>query len=551
MFLVVAWDGADLDLIEPWLERGELPTLASLLERSAVRCLESTRPPVTFPAWTSFLTAATPDRHGVSDFTIRDGYRLRFVNASDRRIPTVFSLMADAGLRVGTYGVPATHPPEALTAFQIPGFDTPFGASPDASTSFPPGLGRRIVQEYGSLGVEGPDQVRIEDGWHANALRLMLATVAKRTRIFVDLIEDTKPACAMIHFMESDTVSHQFRQYCDPHSPHYEAGRHDDAMLDVYRALDSALARLLDAVGPNGAVMLLSDHGGAPSSDRAICWNRWLADHGRLRFRDTRSTGFLPLAKRLAIRWLPRTLHARVFAALRGAAGRVEGAARFAGIDWHETDLFCDESGYQAAFWLNLQGREPEGRVGRDKAADVLAALERDLVALRDPFDGGPVVETVWRREQLFDGPYAGRIPDLLADLRRPEGLVYSALPSRGGHERRVFRRLSRAEMTGARGRTMPGAHAPLGLCALSGRGVRAGRYATGTLHDAGATLLAMHGIDALAAMNGRPWTDCLVLPLPVAAGVARPGAAALPAPYSLDEEVLVADRLRALGYIG
>ena len=75
MILVVAWDGADLDLVEPWIAAGELPHLGALMERGATRALASTRPPVTFPAWTTFLTAATPDRHGISDFTSLRGQK--------------------------------------------------------------------------------------------------------------------------------------------------------------------------------------------------------------------------------------------------------------------------------------------------------------------------------------------------------------------------------------------------------------------------------------------------------------------------------------------
>ncbi len=67
MILVVAWDGADLGLVEPWIAAGELPHLAALVERGATRSLASTRPAVTFPAWTSFLTASSPDRHGIPE----------------------------------------------------------------------------------------------------------------------------------------------------------------------------------------------------------------------------------------------------------------------------------------------------------------------------------------------------------------------------------------------------------------------------------------------------------------------------------------------------
>lgn len=552
MILVVAWDGADLGLVEPWIASGDLPVLASLLARGAVRPLESTRPPVTFPAWTAFLTAATPDRHGLSDFTLRDGYRVRFANASDRRLPTIFARMSAAGLRVGTYAVPATYPPEPLSAFQVPGFDTPFGASPAARTTQPEGFARRLLERYGTLAIEGPSQARIDDGWHRAALMKMLTTIEERTRIFADLLTEQALDCAMIHFIESDTVSHQFRHFCDPTSPRYVASSLGDAMRTVYRALDASLGRLVAAAGEDAHVVVLSDHGSAATSDRAIFWNRWLASSGRLRFKRRLSAPGGSAAKAAALRLLPQGLHARVFSALRGAAGRIESGVRFAGIDWSGTDVFSEELAYQPAFWLNLVGREPAGRVRPEDAERILAALERDLLALRDPFDGEKVVRRVWRRDDLYDGPLSMRLPDVLVDLEQPGGSVYAAGPSRGGRERQVFRRLRPAEMTGARGTSMPGSHSFHGLCALAGPCVRPGRYATGTLADAGASVLALAGIAPGAGANGRAWVDCIDARgisacETSAADVAEPVESLM---YSAAEERLVAERLRALGYI-
>lgn len=551
MILVVAWDGADLGLVEPWVASGDLPVLGALLQRGAVRRLESTRPPVTFPAWTTFLTAATPDRHGVSDFTLREGYRVRFANASDRRVPTIFARMSAAGLRVGTYAVPATYPPEPLSGFQVPGFDTPFGASPEAAMTHPAELGPRLLDRYGSLAVEGPSQARISAGWHRSALTQMLATIDARTRVFVDLLAEQSYDCAMVHFIESDTVSHQFRHYCDRGSPRYVDSDLGDAMRTVYRALDRALGHLIAAAGEDAHVVLLSDHGSAATSDRAVFWNRWLADTGRLRFKRN-AVSFGAAAKTVATRFLPQGFHARLFSSLRGAAGRLESAARFHAIDWSATDVFSEELGYQPAFWLNLAGREPEGRVDPREAESVIAELERDLLALRDPFDGAKVVRRVWRREELYDGPFRSRIPDVLVDLERCNGTVYAGAPSRGGREREVFRRLRPAEMTGERGTSMPGSHALHGMCALAGPYVRPGRYATGTLADAGATVLALAGVAPAVAANGRLWTDCIEVPEIAVSEtpVCEPARASEPLVYSAEEERLVAERLRALGYI-
>ena len=66
--LIIGIDGATFDLIEPWADQGKLPTFKSLLDAGVHGELKSTIPPVTAPAWTSFMTGMNPGKHGLFDF---------------------------------------------------------------------------------------------------------------------------------------------------------------------------------------------------------------------------------------------------------------------------------------------------------------------------------------------------------------------------------------------------------------------------------------------------------------------------------------------------
>jgi hypothetical protein len=175
--------------------------------------------------------------------------------------------------------------------------------------------------------------------------------------------------------------------------------------------------------------------------------------------------------------------------------------------------------------------------------------LTRDLLAMRDPFDGGPVVERVRRRAEIADGPFAERLPDLTLELRQPDGFSYAALSSRAGLERQALRRLTASEASGARGGSMPGAHRNHGMCILAGPDVRPGRYPLGALADAGATAMALCGCAPHPQAEGRPWRDCVDIG-PLRAPGAESEVAAAPQRYDTDQESEVAERLRALGYL-
>src|SRR5436189_6127990 len=73
--LVIGWDGADWRILDPLLERGVLPNLASLIERGGRAVLRSTLPTHSWTAWPSFLTGVDPAEHGVFDILEGRGAR--------------------------------------------------------------------------------------------------------------------------------------------------------------------------------------------------------------------------------------------------------------------------------------------------------------------------------------------------------------------------------------------------------------------------------------------------------------------------------------------
>jgi predicted AlkP superfamily phosphohydrolase/phosphomutase len=558
VLLVVAWDGAGFGEIEDWLRRGELPHLEALVSRGSLRPLRSTQPPVTFPAWTSFMTGADPSHHGVTDFTVRDGsaYSIRFVNSSWRRVPTVWRRLTDLGKTVGVFGFPATYPPEPLS-LQVCGFDTPLGAVGARKAASPPGLAERLQETYGAIGIEGPDQTNIGPGWHDATLAFLEDAVKRRAKIACDLIAEGNFDVFAVHFMESDTVSHHFQQFCDPLSPrHRKAASSNvaDAIPRVYRALDEALGTLLEASGSDASVMLVSDHGSAGSGDRVVFWNRWLADRGYLSWKQGSRVQGVMLAglKRAALSVLPGSVARWLLARLPAGADRLESARRFSGIDWEGTQAFSEELNYNPSIWLNIVGREPQGCLEPCEVDAFVTRLERDLLSMRDPIDGGPVVERVRRREDLYDGPALGAMPDLTLELRKPGGYAYANGPSLGGAESLPVRRLRARELSGAKGTYMSGCHSALGFCVTAIPGQLAATLPEGMIEEAGATLAAMAHPGLASSFQLAPWSDVVATSdAGEAPGSLRAdGDEQPPQGYTEAEEAEVRRRLQDLGYL-
>ena len=95
--LIIGFDGATFDLIRPWAAAGYLPHLAALMGDGVTADLASTLPPVTSPAWPTFMTGANPGKHGVFDFIQPHGENFTLVNSTRIRQPTLWRRLSDLG----------------------------------------------------------------------------------------------------------------------------------------------------------------------------------------------------------------------------------------------------------------------------------------------------------------------------------------------------------------------------------------------------------------------------------------------------------------------
>ena len=97
--MVIGLDGATWDVLQPWMEAGYLPNLASLVVAGTSGRLRSTIPPVTAPAWATFQTGMNPGKHGLFHFTRYQpgSYDTALVNATSIAPRTLCGLLGDAG----------------------------------------------------------------------------------------------------------------------------------------------------------------------------------------------------------------------------------------------------------------------------------------------------------------------------------------------------------------------------------------------------------------------------------------------------------------------
>jgi predicted AlkP superfamily phosphohydrolase/phosphomutase len=220
---------------------------------------------------------------------------------------------------------------------------------------------------------------------------------------------------------------------------------------------------------------------------------------------------------------------------------------RFGAIDMENTVAFSDELNYFPGIYLNIAGREPKGTVHPNERHEAILRIRAALLEVRDPWTGRPVFRDVVRREELFDGPYLERAPDLLLGLHLDDNYSYNLMPSASappGHD--PWRILTDQQKLGKKGRSLPGSHRSHGFMAIAGPDVRSVGRIDAHIADMTATLLARLGISVPSSFRGRVLWEALegsdaaeALPAGVRQGSGVGG-----------NEAAVEARLRALGYV-
>ena len=109
--LIIGLDGATFDLIIPWVKEGKLKTFKKLMDGGIWGELESTKPPLTCPAWPSFMTGKSSSKHGVVDFIVEGDNGEKVISRSDIDGEPFWDVAGRQGLRSIIVNVPVTYPP--------------------------------------------------------------------------------------------------------------------------------------------------------------------------------------------------------------------------------------------------------------------------------------------------------------------------------------------------------------------------------------------------------------------------------------------------------
>lgn len=427
--LVIGLDGGTFRILEPLAQKGKIPNLKRLMEQGFKAELLSTVPPISAPAWATFITGKNPGKHGILHFVAlkpeessEDGLEIfpggfSLVNLRSIRERTLWQIIGEAGKKVGVMNVPICYPPSAVNGFMICGMLTPPSAK---NFTYPPELADRLGEYEIDLDLEEKEY----DFPRETVVERLIELMQKRAKAARRLMREQPWDLFLLVFTETDRLHHMFWKGLDPRDPDHESPevqRYRALVEGFYEKMDLAVGELIEEAGQGALVIVMSDHGFGPHAQRRVFKYVVMRELG-LAGPASRSLVIilrsliekrLGLNREAAYRYASKVLP---HSWLKRLERRIRAKERLA---WSKSEAFVVTLSEDiGGIYVNRSNLKDE----REYKA-LRAQLTEKLLALRDPEKGQRIVLEVVDRKQLYHGSALEEMPDLVFFLAPGYGL--------------------------------------------------------------------------------------------------------------------------------
>jgi len=476
MILIWGIDSADWSVLNPLMERGELPALAQLVDSGASGTLRSTIPAYTGIALPTILTGKNPGTTGMVGFEKVDGQLNDF---SDVDSETFWETAGRQGKETCIVNVRTTYPPREVENGWLVSGDlyTPpdadgFVSPPDLLDEFP-----ELASFHASLG-------RLDELQREGATREFAETAVEATRTrhtqFEALVAEKQPDMAMFWIGNADKLQH--------------LAWGEEVVEKYYRAIDELLQQTLGRFDPE-TTYVLSDHGHEAVYERELHLNTWLAEEGYLQ-----TTTLAPLSKRIGPlvskfgpEWLKESGRKLSDALKRTGSEQAtpssqeEGNQQFGqgrnvtipGIDYGESKaVLANEWGIDVL-------------ADGDERTGIVDEIVRKLRRLQ--FQGENAIRFAAPREEVYTEPYREAFPDIIV------------LPSRNFHANHTLANTITSKTGGSTHTAGYHIYDPDGIFVAVGDGIDVESDVEFVAEEFGPTVLRALGVAIPADVDGKP----------------------------------------------
>jgi predicted AlkP superfamily phosphohydrolase/phosphomutase len=505
--LVIGLDAMEWSLVERWAAEGKLPAFRRLIDSGVRSELTTTAAQLPDTVWACIYTGTNPAKFEKFFYVQYEGRTMGLRNVPDdaiRRAP-FWDYLSAAGLRVGIVDAPKFPLSKNLNGFQVTNWGA--HATKTARASEPKTLIDEIDSRFGRHPVGDCDKFDAKPDSLRALRQRVLDGVRVHGEMFRSLMRENSWDLFFAGFSAPHCIGHHYWHGVDPSHPRHGEDRDlENAMEEVYRALDREIGEMLSLVDTNTRVLVVAGHGMGPIFHAS--WNL-------PQMLDLWGYGTEP-AGRVVESEKPREAKVNPWRILKMV---VPGWAQYAikgmlpqfaqdqllflwyrgGKKWKGCRAFAiPNNDSVGAIRVSVKGRDRDGLVEPGAEYEqVCRDISDALYELTDKEGGRRLVKQVTLTHEIFHGPFLDQLPDLtvLWDQTFAWNTVYSPR----------FGTLSIRQQD-----SRTGGHSSHGFVLLAGPDVPPGlQLARNSIYDIAPTVLRAANVPIPEDMDGQP------LPIP------------------------------------
>jgi|GEM_PF-5643344 len=277
--LVFGIDGVHWDMVMPLIESGAMPNFKKVMERGVYGNIRTVGAALSSALWTDMATGKDRSKHSIiGNVIVPDGSYIAVPPRSyHRKVPAIWNILSDADRKVAVANWRVTYPPEevngviaSMLAFEEPG------------KVYPESLEAEILKIGKPLRtLKTPDERRMRSGSKTppEVARDFEDDLIVEGNVFNYLTEVDRFDLYAYYSHATDAVQHIFWKFREPEK--FRGGVWDETepewdlteenirafhsfIDDIHIMADSVLGEVIDNIGGDPSIVIVSDHGQQP-----------------------------------------------------------------------------------------------------------------------------------------------------------------------------------------------------------------------------------------------------------------------------------------------
>ena len=376
---VVGLDGVSWGILKEIFTRKVMPTLQQMSERAIRGVLESTIPPFTPTAWTSIATGVNPGKHGIYDFLyFTPSYEVKIHTSNDVKYPRVHEMAGIKGVKSICINQPLTYPIIPVKNVAV----ISDWLSPKQSY-FP-----SWMSEYASI--YAPYRISSETIYVDELLKGLLKECELRIKSLTMMAENVDWQLFWVIFSEPDILMHR----C------YNRVLMGEKTVDEIFGMIDEFIKVLFKYADN--IVVVSDHGFSEYR-RVVNVNTILYNMGLVEKTIKKVPGLVDLRLKAKVKkvriptWLYNIVSIRPIKRVIKTLYRV-----ITGYD------------LKAEPYMYVDMAESKAYMASSSSFGVIVK-EADLIPeIIDKLKATGFFSGIWKREEIYEGPYVAHAPDIM-----------------------------------------------------------------------------------------------------------------------------------------